>query len=250
MTEPLAHTLHGLRIGLSGAIPEQTEWAGRALDWEILNAVSTLADTVFDEGGHLVHGAHPSFTPRILAQAEPYAEERGKPVVTFVLSGLFAQEHLAKQLGQECYRKVLELIVVDPVVPPGAEGHGAEDPRVRNESLTAMRQRLIGEIDALVVIGGKHWRGSPNTPEAVKPGTAQELEMAIDRAIPCFLLGGFGGMAAELAKLPDYPARLANGLTEEDNQYLLTTDNYGRAVAIIAERLGASVAVGNLPAAR
>jgi hypothetical protein len=72
----------------------------------------------------------------------------------------------------------------------------------------------------------------------------QELEMAIDRAIPCFLLGGFGGMAAELAKLPDYREQFANGLSEQDNQYLLTSDNYGRAVAIIAERLGALVIAG------
>ena len=73
--------LKGMRVGLSGAIPDTHDWAeGRAMDWEILNAVSTLADTVFRGGGILVHGSHPSFTPRIIAQAEPYATERGEPV--------------------------------------------------------------------------------------------------------------------------------------------------------------------------
>jgi hypothetical protein len=232
MSDPTGYGLRGLRVGLSGAVPEQSEWGARALDWEILSAVSTLADAVFSDGVRLVHGSHPSFTPSILAQAEAYAHECGEAVVSFVLSALWADRHLARQLRQERYSGVLELIVVDAIVPPGLDGQGADDPRVRNPSLTAMRWRLVEEMDALVVIGGKHWRGSDN-----EPGTLQELDLAIERWIPCFLLGGFKGMAAELAARPDYRGNLGNDLSEADNAYLLTTDNAGRAVAMITESL-------------
>ena len=105
-----------------------------------------------------------------------------------------------------------------------------------------MRKRLISEMDALVVVGGKLWRGNEN-----KPGTLQELELAMAHKIPCFLLGGFGGMAAELADRRDYREHLGNGLGAKDNAYLLTTDNYGRAVAIIADRLGTALKNGDLP---
>lgn len=216
LSEQLDPDLTGVRVGLSGAIPDQTEWAGRALDWEILNAVSTLADTVFSGGGTLVHGSHPSFTPRILAQAAPYAEERGEPVVTFVLSGLFADGAIARQLEDPRYQGVVDLILVDPVIPPGHEGHGAEDPAVRNASLTAMRERLVQEMDAMVIIGGKRWADSAN-----KPGTAEELELARARGIPCYPLGGLGGMAQELAEQPDYQvlaaAEAEDPMAQEDS---------------------------------
>jgi len=261
--EQLDPDLNGLRIGLSGAIPEPGEWAGRALDWEILNAVSTLADTVFSGGGYLVHGSHPSFTPRILAQAGPYAQERGEPVVTFVLSGLFADTHLARQLREPRYQGVLSLLLVDPVIPAGHEGHGAEDPVVRNASLAAMREALIAEMDALVVIGGKRWAGSAN-----KPGTLEELELACARGIPTFLLGGLGGMAADLAsaqprnRLTDGmqtrgmaedrqnadaiagEARTAFGrtsLTSADEALISTTTDYGRAISLISREISAGL---------
>ncbi len=270
LSDPLDPDLRGRRIGLSGAIPEPGEWAGRALDWEILNAVTTLADTVFRGGGHLVHGAHPSFTPRILAQAEPYARERGAPVVTFVLSGLFADGLLARQLQEPRHAGVLRLIVVDPVVPPGHEGCGAEDPAVRNASLAAMRDQLIAEMDSLVVIGGKRWIGTDN-----KPGTLEELELARARGIPVFPLGGLGGMAAELVALAEgrgdvhvtdvgpavhegspLPVRGLDGLKlmqtsgltsnlptaadRADDTFIHTSTDYGRAIGLIAKRLAAT----------
>ncbi len=255
--------LTGVRVGLSGAIPEPEEWGGRALDWDILNAVTTLADTVFRGGGHLVHGSHPSFTPRILAQAEPYAEERGEPVVTLVLSGLFADTPLARHLRDFRYQGVLSLILVDAVIPPGREGRGVEDPVVRNASLKAMRERLIDEMDVLIVMGGKRWAGSAN-----KPGTLEELELAHARGIPTFPLGGLGGMAAELALAPEFRALADAGrtrgavddglegtlstkqshrrlgplsITSADEEFIRTTTDYGRAIALISNRMGANL---------
>lgn len=224
--------LSGLRIGLSGAVPDQAEWGARALDWEILKFVSTFADAVFRYGGRLVHGCHPSFTPRILGLAEPYKGTRSSPLVTFVMSELWSGEHLGSQLRQERYQGLVELIEVDRVVPPGASGDSASDPLVRNASLTAMRQRLIAEMDVLAVIGGKRWAGT-----ALRPGTLEELELALARKIPTFLLGGFGGMAEELARRTggesDSHEHFANGLDPETSRYLLSTANAATASALI-----------------
>ncbi|HYN76756.1 MAG TPA: hypothetical protein VES73_03065 [Lamprocystis sp. (in: g-proteobacteria)] len=247
--------LRGQRIGLSGAVPDPDEWGGRALDWEILNAVTTLADTVFRGGAHLVHGSHPSFTPRILAQAEPYARERGEPVVTFVLSGLFADGMLARQLQDPRHAGVLRLILVDPVYPPGHEGQGAEDSAVRNASLAAMRDRLVNEMDSLVIIGGKRWAGTGN-----KPGTLEELELARARGIPYFAMGGFGGMAADLAAELEHQGQVStrgldgpsltkagrlavdrpNAARRFDDTFIRTSNDYDRAIGRIAERLAAT----------
>ena len=42
------------------------------------------------------------------------------------------------------------------------------------------RLRVIDGLNALVVIGGKRWRGSAN-----KPGILEEVELARARGIPC-----------------------------------------------------------------
>ena len=224
--------LSDLRIGLSGAVPDQVEWGNRALDWEILSFVSTLADAVFRYGGRLVHGCHPSFTPRILGLAEPYKGTRSSPLVTFVMSDLWSNEHLGRQISQERYQGLVELIEVNRVVPPGADGDSANDPLVRNASLVAMRQRLIAEMDVLVVIGGKRWTGT-----ALRPGTLEELELALARKIPTFLLGGFGGMAEELAQRAvaegNSHEHFAHGLDSETSRYLLSTANAAMASALI-----------------
>lgn len=224
--------LSGLRIGLSGAVPDQSEWGARALDWEILTFVSSFADAVFRYGGRLVHGCHPSFTPRILGLAEPYRDKRPGPLLTLVMSELWSGEHLGRQVRQGRYHGLVELIEVDRVVPPGAAGDGASDPLVRNASLTTMRERLIAEMDALVVIGGKRWAVT-----SLRPGTLEELELALAKRIPTFLLGGFGGMAEDLAQRAgagsDLHERFAPGLDPEDSRYLLGTDNAATASALI-----------------
>ncbi len=225
--------LDGFRLGLSGAVPERTDWHGRALDREILRLVSALADGLFRYGGELVHGTHPSFTPVLFGQAKPYAAQRARPMLTLVRSRLWPDDDLRHDIGVQTGHGTVRLVETDPLPAPDSGVIDPANSESRNLSLSAMRERLIEDIDALVVVGGKRWSGSGK-----EPGTKQELDAALARGLPCFLLGGFGGMAEDLAADPNYRDRLGNGLSTDDNQYLLTTRNDGGAVAMILEALG------------
>jgi uncharacterized protein len=221
------------RIGLSGAVPEREAWNGRPLDLEILAFVGTLTASVLRHGGELVHGCHPSFTPRILEVAKPYAAERGHPVVRMFVSDLFGKSDTRNLV--ESNRGVASL----SVVPAAGEGDFAKR---RDPSLTEMRRSLIRDMHAIVVIGGKDHRSSSFT-----PGTRQELDFAMQQGIPCFVVGGFGGKAAELANVVS-AAQLANGLGPEDNEELASCSDLDVAVGLILSALRAKARLG--PAVR
>ncbi len=216
-----SNDLARLRIGLSGAVPEPERWAGRAMDYEILELIATVSDGVFRHGGTLVHGSHPSFTPRILFQARPYRRRPLQPVVRFYLSDLFRDAGLPELIERyDC----TELITV-----PKA-GSGSAD-AIRNASLERMRRLLIDNIDVLVIVGGKFHAGNGK-----RAGTMEELHLARDKEIPCFLLGGLGGKSSEL--INDYASgRLGNGLSPELNHDLMTTADLSHAAGIIVSAL-------------
>ncbi len=63
-------------------------------------------------------------------------------------------------------------------------------------ALTALRQYLVKETDARVLIGGKE-RGY----QGDMPGIVQEALLAIEAGQPLYLAGGFGGATATIASL-------------------------------------------------
>lgn len=76
--------LTGLRIWLSGAVPEVEaegpdieepveNWKGSPLDYGILGFVQEFSSLVFKLGGEIIHGCHPSFTPILLQQARRFS---------------------------------------------------------------------------------------------------------------------------------------------------------------------------------
>src|SRR6185503_12200846 len=70
-------SLTGVRVWLSGSLPE----VGIPTDKEradILEFVSRFSAKVFQLGGHIIHGSHPSFTPTLLANASAYQMSGGK----------------------------------------------------------------------------------------------------------------------------------------------------------------------------
>jgi len=216
--------LAGWHIGLSGAVPEREAWNGRPLDLEILAFIGTLTAAVLRHGGEIVHGCHPSFTPRILEVAKPYAAEREHPVVRMFVSDLFGPSDTRKLV--EANRGTASL----RVVPAAGEGDFVKR---RDPSLTEMRRHMIQDMHAVVVIGGKEHRSSTFT-----PGTQQELDFAMSMGIPCFLLGGFGGKATELANRFATEA-LANGLGQEGNEELASCSDLDVSVGLILSALRA-----------
>ena len=219
-------SLEGFDVGLSGAIPDKAEWDEPAEDRAILEFISLLSGLVFKYGGRIVHGAHPTFTPVITRQAELQAGDRERPAITLVMSELWA-----KSLGkfeQEQFNRVADFIIV-----PQAGDGGPENAETRNNSLTMMRRDLIHQMNVMVAVGGKKHSG-----DGLIPGVAEELALAQRRGMPCFLVGGLGGMAAELASRREGDVlELRNELPAEENRELLTTKDIGACVSIIFDHL-------------
>ncbi|MBX3738950.1 MAG: hypothetical protein KF715_19815 [Candidatus Didemnitutus sp.] len=221
-----AAPLHGISLGFSGAVPERKYWTTATQDRDILEFVSVLSGLVLKYGGKIVHGAHPTFTPVVLRQAELQGRAGGAPGVTIVMSELWAKHQSAFE--RERFQRESRFLLV-PQVGAGE----ATDPEVRNASLTALRHVLVTEMNMLVAVGGMRHLGS-----GFAPGVAEEIDLARRRGLACFIVGGFGGEAASAAeKFKLDPRSLRNGLTDEQNAALLESTDVSACVGLIFDHL-------------
>ncbi|EOZ7622886.1 hypothetical protein AB5R26_000990 [Enterobacter mori] len=220
----LSVSLHGLEVGISGAIPERSNWSEPAMDRGILEFVSLFSGLVFKYGGRVIHGSHPSFTPIILRQARQHAVNLDKPPVTLVMSDLWFSDYADEDI--QSLTDIAELIITKKF------GDGdITDPTTRNRSLTAMRRVLVSSQNLMVTVGGKmHDR------DGFHPGIAEEMHLAEKLRIPRYLVGGLGGYSKKLAKELT-PASLNNLLSREENVELFGTDDVSSCVQIIFENL-------------
>ena len=206
------HTpLSGARIWLSGAVPEDQDTT-KPQQTAILDFVRRFSRCVFEHGGHIVHGSHPSLTPVLLEESHRYREQGGrKDALTLVVSRLWSKDPTVIPLKE--WRKAA---VVHEI--PEAMGD-----RARDDSLGLLRKWMVARSDAVVVIGGKWWSSV-----AGQAGVPIELNLAIKRGLPCFLLGGFGGAAqAFVTEHPEVFTKLKNGLDVTTNRELATKDDIG-----------------------
>lgn len=221
-------SLDAFDVGISGAIPDRSEWSEPAMDRGILEFVALFSGIVFKYGGRVVHGAHPSFTPIILRQARQQAKSRIRKPVTLVMSELWAQS-----LRDDEIRSMTD--IAELVITRKIGDKGFDDPDTRNRSLSAMRRVLIDAQNVLVAVGGKK-HGS----DGLVPGVGEEMELAARKGIPRFLVGGLGGYARELgAKL--IPQSLNNFLDHHANVTLYTTTDVGACVNVLFEHLAQSI---------
>ena len=170
--------LLGARIWLSASLPEDQETTEAQRD-SILDFVRQLACYVFQHGGHIVHGSHPSITPVLLEESKRHLEQGGrKDALMLAVSRLWSKKPGVVPLDE--WRK--SAIVYET---PEATGD-----RALEISLDHLRKWMVARCDAIVVVGGKWWNSV-----ACRAGIPLELGLAIERGLPCFLLGGFGGAA-------------------------------------------------------
>lgn len=224
--------LTGLRIWLSGAVPESEAenpsieepietWKGSRLDYGILGFVQEFSSLVFKLGGEIIHGCHPSFTPILLQQARKFqvGENKGRKL-RLAVSNYFRSESSANDWERWQLDADLEII------PETSFDESQRDP-----SLTLLRERMASQCNAFVAIGGLWWAGVPG-----RAGIPKEFELAKSKQVPCFILGGFGGASKSyIENNPDCLQNLKNGLTVEQNLRIASNTNFvlvaGRLVA-------------------
>lgn len=215
-------SLEQYEIGMSGAIPNRTDWSEPAMDRGILEFVALFTGIVLKYGGRIIHGCHPTFTPVILRQARLQAPRRLRRPVTLVMSDLWAQ-NLSRE-DVDSMTDIAEFIVTRKI-----GDKGPEDPETRNRSLTAMRSVLISTQNVTVAVGGMMHNG-----DGIVPGVAEEIAIARQRGLPCFLVGGLGGLTQKLTESLA-PSTLRNSLTDEVNLTLFRTDNVAGCVNVVGQ---------------
>lgn len=215
-------SLSGVRIWLSGSIPEN-EHSTEKERADILDFVNRFSEKVFQLGGQIIHGSHPSFTPALLSQAIAYQAKGGKKdSLTLAVSKLWSKD--SKQVPIEEWRKHCPVFET-----PEASGEDA-----RSESLKNLRYWMAARCDVIVVVGGKWWQGV-----AGKAGVPIEVGLAMERGIACFLLGGPGGVVRDyIDKYPEILKKLRNGFDDSTNRVLATDISIENIVEKVCEQLG------------
>ena len=155
---------------------------------------------------------------------------------------MFTPEHWAKKLDPiqlETFKVATEFIVVPQVGDSERDNTGAQ-----NQSLTAMRRQLVQRMNVMVAIGGKRHKTDLSI-----PGVAEELSLAQKRGMPCFLVGGFGGMASAVAQqyLGEGTVTLNNDLPQAANEALLSTKDVVSCVSIIFDHLARNPSLARRP---
>lgn len=217
--------LDGLRVLVSGSIPDRRDWTEPGLDRAILEFTRDLAALVWKHGGRLVHGCHPSLTPVLLAQARRFLRpEAASERLTLVMSQLWARTTPADQLA-ELQRH--GRFVLTPVVGDG----DATDPTTRNRSLTRLRQELVNHADVVVAVGGRMHQGR------FTDGVEEELELARARRLPCFLIGALGGKAEALATTRLLDLSAGNLLSDAARQTFASTLDVAGLAGLLLQHL-------------
>ncbi len=197
-------SLSGARIWLSGSIPEEQN----STDLErktIVDFVRFISRYVFEHGGHIIHGSHPSFTPILLEESRSYQKKGGrKDALVLAVSRLWSKDTGVVPIAE--WRKYA--VVYET---PEAKGENA-----REVSLELLREWMVARCDVIVVVGGKWWFSL-----AEKAGIPKELNYAIEKGLPCFLLGGLGGAAHDLIQNnPNIFNYLKNGFDIDTNRQI------------------------------
>jgi len=198
--------LNRLSIGISGAIPEKEEWGGNdILDYEILEFLQTFSGLVMKYGGTIVHGSHPTFTPILIKQAQKFRSKKNSKPLILIMSELFYKDY--NDYEKKYFKENSGFILCKQI----GEGNFTNE-KVRNDSLTLMREKLISEMDIFIAIGGKNHK--KNT---LNPGVEEEFNLAIKKKIPIILLPIFKGMTEELSKSSNIIYNIDNIIEKELN---------------------------------
>jgi Patatin-like phospholipase/SLOG cluster2 len=214
------HRLHGIRIWLSGAVPPDADPAYQSA---IRTFVRHFAEQVFQGGGHVLHGSHPSLTPILLEEAAKHIAKGGrKDCLTLVVSRFWSKD--TTQVPVQEWRQTC-------MVYETPEDTTGDLPR--DDSLGLLRRWMADRCDAFVAAGGLWWQQVVG-----RAGVPIEAGLAIDRGLPCFLLGGLGGVARDYVEShPEVIRSLRNGFDDATNQQLATEKSIGGIVHTICSQL-------------
>jgi len=231
-------------------------------DQHLEDAMAEIAAHLLSCGANLIYGGDlrpGGFTEVLFELVNRYrlnSDEKETTVRNFLAWPIHSSmDRTELEEHQKALEGVAELVLLDPNgIPIDARliRINPLGPPDWKNGLTAMRERMAVECDARIVLGGRTagFRGA-------LPGVIEEAFIQMRNGAPLYVLGGFGGSSAELARelgfardgvsfgrlsTSYYYAALlrkgvANGLTFEENVVLANTIHADEAVALIIRGL-------------
>ena len=169
----------------------------------------------------LIHGSHPSFDQPLEAAAQRFVSDGGaNDALTLVRAQKYA--NTSQQLAEiETQRQYCTVQIVPSIV---------ESP---SETLVPMREWMAEHCDVIVAIGGKHWDVAKD-----QAGVPDELDEALSRGKPGFVMGGFGGsVAGYIHEHETVFRRLRNGLPVSENKELAASTDVDHLVGRIISQI-------------
>lgn len=176
-----------LVVGLSISTPPDVRDHGVGLE-HVDDALAEIVKHLLVSGRRLVYGGdlrvggYTELVIELVRRYQPEAEGSFHDLLPW-------PAHL--DLTRDAEAELAPEVRVERVPGPGGRGVDRHDPYLRAVALGTMRERLVGQIDALVAIGGK--TGDVAGPV---PGLVDEVGRALTAGRPVYLMGGFGGATA------------------------------------------------------
>jgi uncharacterized protein len=210
--------LRGIRVHLSGSVPDT---AGAEQVKSINLFVEKFAQAVLRDGGTLIHGSHPTFIPSLKNAAKRFVAAGGpKDALILVRAQKFAvtNQQTAEIDEQRTYSTV-------QIVPA--------DVNDINRSLVPMREWMAEHCDVVVAIGGRHYEVNKDL-----AGVPAELDEALARGKPGFVLAGFAGaVGGYVLDHNEVFPRLRNGLSADDNRSISASTDVDHLVSRIISQI-------------
>lgn len=197
-----------MRVALS--ISDPTTLAQQGLDvlqlhdmWVALTRHLLLSGAQLAYGLDLRAGGYGEIMLRLLEQRSGISRYKCDPVRSLIAWPL----HLTpdEKKSTSTWADLSKVVSREPIdLPPLARAvertvflppDSLENLYVWCKSLTYMRHKLMEEVDALVAIGGQlsGYKGK-------YPGVVEEVKIALERDLPVFIVGGFGGCGDAMAR--------------------------------------------------
>ena len=149
MSERPLRALEGSRIWMSGAISDADAGLDVGKQSAIIAKISRL---IFQAGGTVIHGSHPTIWPILLQEAREFQSAGGShDCLELAVSRYFSANAERNRIQIDDWQKHS---IVHQI--PAEAGSDA-----RSASLSRLRQWIAERCDAVIVVGGRWWEQNP-----------------------------------------------------------------------------------------
>lgn len=244
--------LNGIKIWLSGAVPEKEVWSHELVDRDILEFISVFSSLVYENGGTIIHGSHPSLTPVLVREAKRFSTSK-RQLQLHILSNWYDDEFKKNEKHSRVtilpYRKLDEATLeknkkIEELYSNLYKSHTTSDNSQNKSSIDFFRpnQVIYNSISRNPVldkgpkiITQRDWNlsklrlqmvsdahcivaigGKTHAKSRFVPGVQDEINIANKKKIPTYILSGVDGYSKKYNDIENF-----NDLLSPDEQKTL-----------------------------